>query len=673
MARILPETPPTILTSEVLRVFRSLKALPDTFYVWHHLAPWSPNAPDFLIVHEDRRALLVKVSPALASAAIPAVQITLFGNQQPPLGDAEARVLYEFLAQLGLPEAENLETLVVFPNISHEQVLASRLQRKEGEPAWAGKELLSVYSEIEWKDFLSAKPIDEERLEQLRLIFSPEVVVPADMTVRPPVSRSLEAGLTDYLLDYDQERAVKLDLDLSPEAETVSGNFRLNIINGVAGSGKTLILLYRLRLLYHLYPQKRFLVLTHNRPLNYDIQGRFARLQGSLPPNIEWRTFNSWCYQHWPTREKWVEPLTIQRRKMLVEAIWRKFLSDLPLSPQMFLGEIDWVKDRIPMDRDSYLTVDRRGRGFGLTMEQRGRVYDAISAYHAELEREGCLDWADVPQRIWHFIEAGQMDLPEYDVIMVDEAQFFAPLWFSIVQKVLHPRSGHLFVAADPTQGFLGRGISWKSLGLAARGRTHTLRRSYRTTREIMHFASLFYRLRLSDEQEEGILLPDLWNMPSGVVPQLIPLASPQDEITRLANEVAEFVKQGYPKKHLLLLHSDSSGVQALIKQINRRLGKDAARDAKTDYPGDYVRVTTLNAGAGLESPIVFLAGLRKLFEEEQSLRLSDSDRETLVRENTRKLYMAITRAGQRLVLTYVGALPSVLETVRAQASASLP
>jgi superfamily I DNA/RNA helicase len=136
---------------------------------------------------------------------------------------------------------------------------------------------------------------------------------------------------------------------------------------------------------------------------------------------------------------------------------------------------------------------------------------------------------------------------------------------------------------------------------------------------------------------------------------------------------VAEFVKQGYPKKHLLLLHSDSSGVKALIKQINLRLGKDAARDAKTDYRGDYVRITTLNAGAGLESPIVFLTGLRKLFEEEQSLRLSDSDRETLVRENTRKLYMAITRAGQRLVFPYVGALPSVLETVRAQASASLP
>jgi superfamily I DNA/RNA helicase len=89
--------------------------------------------------------------------------------------------------------------------------------------------------------------------------------------------------------------------------------------------------------------------------------------------------------------------------------------------------------------------------------------------------------------------------------------------------------------------------------------------------------------------------------------------------------------------------------VNALINAINSRLGKDAARDAKSDYPGDYVRVTTLNAGAGLESPIVFLVGLRDLFEQEQSLRLSDEEREMLIKDNTRKLYMAITRAGQRL------------------------
>ena len=84
--------------------------------------------------------------------------------------------------------------------------------------------------------------------------------------------------------------------------------------------------------------------------------------------------------------------------------------------------------------------------------------------------------------------------------------------------------------------------------------------------------------------------------------------------------------------------------------------------DPKDVPPGDFVRVTTINAGTGLESSIVFVAGIHALFERESSLRLSEDERVELVRENTRKLYMAFTRAGQRLVLTCVGDIPGPLE-----------
>jgi len=660
VAHILPDTPPLSLPGEVLRVFRALKALPDSYFVWHHLAPWQPDAPDFLLLSEDGRALLVKVSSAAANQATSAAQLLLLESERVPLGVSEAKVLTDFIDGIKLPERRTLERLVVFPNIPDEQVQAGRLARGDGDPAWAGKELLNPDSGCGWDGFFPSAKMEALWLEKVRQRFTPEVVVPAEMTVRPPLERRTEAGLSDYLLDYDQEWAVKADLDLPVGGQALTDDFRLNIINGVAGSGKTLILLYRLRLLYHLYPEKRFLVLTHNRPLSHDMQSRFARLEGRLPENIAWHTFSGWCYQHWP--EAWIEPLKLAARQRLVDEIWRKQLGDSSISAQMFRTEIDWFKDQLPMTHEAYLAADRRGRGFGLGAEQRERVYQAMLAYQRALEARHALDWGDVPRRLWRYSESGQMTLPKYDVILVDEAQFFAPLWVCIVQKLLNPKNGHLFLVADPTQGFLGRGGSWKSLGLQARGRTHQLRRSYRSTREIMQFAALLYRLCLGEEKDDDILAPDLLNMPSGAFPQIIPLTSPQDEITRLANEVAGFVEQGCPKKHLLLLHSSGSGVRSLVQAINERLGKDAARDPKTDYPGDYVRVTTLNAGAGLESPIVFLAGLREMFEEEQSLRLSDGEREALIRDNTRKLYMASTRAGQRLVLSYVGDFPEALK-----------
>jgi superfamily I DNA/RNA helicase len=663
MAHILPDTPPQTIPKEVLRVFRLLKSLPDTFYVWHHLAPWQADAPDFLVLDEHGKVLLIKVSSATADQAGSAAQMLLIQGDRKPLGQNENTLLEKFVRELNLPSSQNIETLVIFPNIPHKQVLASRLEHRKGEPHWVGRENIQSDSSIAWDEYLSLTPLDGIWLEKLRQRFTPEVVIPAEMTVRPPIERRMQAGLTDYLLDYDQETAVKTDLELPADDQALPNDLRLNIINGVAGSGKTLILLYRLRLLFHLYPNKKFLVLTHNRPLKRDMEGRFARLEGCTPENIEWRTFNGWCYHHWPRSPKWIEPLKLGARRKIIEETWRAQLQNSTISPHTFQSEVDWIKDQVPLSREEYLSADRRGRGFGLNAEQRQRVFDALQAYQLSLEKRGTLDWGDVPRLFWHFSESGHVQFPEYDIILVDEAQFFAPLWMRLIQKLLNPRNGHLFLVADPTQGFLGRGASWKSLGLEARGHTHNLRRSYRTTREILQFATLLYRLRLAGEKDDDILVPDLLNMPNGAFPQIITLTSPQDEISRVANEVTSLVKQGLPKKHLLLLHSDGWGVKNLIQAIDDRLGKNAAFDPKDKYPGDYVRVTTINAGAGLESPIVFLVGLRLLFEEEQSLRLSDVEREGLIRDNTRKLYMAATRAGQRLVLTYSGELPEVLKS----------
>ena len=661
MAHILPAAPPTFLPPAVLKTFAALKRLPDAFHVWHHLAPWTPEAPDFLVISADRQALLVKVSGADPAAAHPAAQLLLMDDSRPSLGANEAKVLADFIQALDLPPNAEIASLVVFPRIPHPAVLAARPERGPGEPHWAGRELLDEDEALTWDAFLPGTGLNETGLEILRRRFTPEIIVPPNLTTRTPQPEKIAAGLTDFLLDYDQEAALKADLELDPQGAQLTDDFQLNIINGVAGSGKTLILLYRLRLLHHLYPGKQFLVLTHNRPLRYDLESRFNRLEGASPEKIAWHTFFSWCYAAWPAGEEWVEPLSLPERAALIQSAWREHLADGAVTPHQLTGEIDWIKDQPPMDEAGYLAADRRGRVFGLTADQRARLWRAYQAYQAQLAAEGACDWADIPQQLWRWAAAGQVDLPHYDAILIDETQFFAPLWIDLVKRALKTNTAHLFLVADPTQGFLGRRTTWKAMGVEARGRTHLLRKSYRTTREIMTFAALFYRQRLPDEQDEDVLTPNLLDMPSGAVPQVIPLASAQDEIARVANEVAAFLAQGFPRGDIYILHANAQGVRALITAINRRVGRNAAMEPRTTYPGNYVRVTTLNAGAGLESPIVFLVGLRTLFEEEQSLRLGDDERQALIEAHTRKIFMAATRAGQRLVFTYVGELPKEL------------
>lgn len=559
---------------------------------------------------------------------------------------------------------------IVFPNLTRADLkLLEPLGERPPGITWVGREELG-------EGALAAKltgglsgGMSVEEVARLRAVLAPEVVIPASFTVRKALARNTGAQATLQMMDYDQERVLKTDLDLSAEGRAAARDFGLRLINGVAGSGKSLIVVYRAKLLRQMYPDKRILGLTHNRPLIRDLRARYRALPPQTPA-VEWKTFNQWCKSLWPDKATWRDPVALSSRERIVMQLWQAHLGDTAISERMLLEEIDWIKDRLIFSASDYLRAERIGRGFALSEAQRRKVYAAHRAYQDELKARQRADWGDIPRMIWRWLQAGRIRMPQYDAILVDEAQFFAPIWLELIKRAVRPGTGHLFLVADPTQGFLRRRQSWVASGLEVRGKVHHLKKSYRSTREILDFATLLYRTRLGADEDEEIVAPDLMDMPHGMVPMIIVLTSEQDEITRVANEVERLVGQGVPRRDILTIHADWRGVDRLIERLEKKLGQGAAVDPKKHDPSDAVRVCTLNAATGLESPIVFLAGVRSLFEQEQSVRLSEEERAELVRDNTRKLYMAITRAGQRLMLTYVGELPEALRKLRTDGSA---
>jgi superfamily I DNA/RNA helicase len=83
--------------------------------------------------------------------------------------------------------------------------------------------------------------------------------------------------------------------------------------------------------------------------------------------------------------------------------------------------------------------------------------------------------------------------------------------------------------------------------------------------------------------------------------------------------------------------------------------------DAKDAIDPRKVRLCSVDAATGLKAPIVFLIGAAELVEREQDLQLPPEQREEWVRDNTRRLYMAFTRADHSLVITWVGEPPECL------------
>ena len=667
MARLFPDKPVGSVTPEVAKVFRVLKQLPSDWKVWRRLTLRETETPDFLLLDGQGRALLMVISSTTPQQVQSTPQMALLGleeKRQIP-GEVEEQALNDFLEQIYQAGvlAGSIPGAVLFPNLTGKDLRI--VQKTQGAPCylWLDKTWVGEKSNTAWREVLSKAPLDTSTLHVLRKAYTPEIVIPASFIARVPQTRNTAAELGDYLLDYDQEAVLKSDLDLNAMGEQLSRDFRIQIINGVTGSGKTLILLYRLRLLQEMFPQKRYLILTHNRPLIRDIEKRFEYLKPETSQQIKWYTFNGWCRKNWPESiQLWSNPISRKKREALVREVREEYLVDSNVSQGEFRSELEWVKDSGITSREDYLKADRRGRGFRLTREQRDQIFQAIRAYQKRLIGQGWMDWWDVPRRMWHWIEEGQIDPPQYDVVLIDEAQFFAPVWFNIVRRLVVPQTGYLFMAADPTQGFLRRGDSWKSVtGLDMRGRSHRLKRSYRTTRSILDCALTFYRQRLPEDEEE-LVTPDLSSMPPGKPPFLIRLDSPQDERIRIVNEIARALDQGMQRSHILVLSTSWRGVETLVGALNQRFGAGTACDPKDTYPGDFIRVTTINAATGLESPIVFVAGTHEMFEMEKSLRMNVEERANLVRENTRKLYMAFTRAGQRLILTHRGELPASLK-----------
>jgi len=672
MAQVIPKTLMGSVPSEVARVFQKLKSLPDDWRVWYRI-PWNEDeAPDFMVLDSDGRALLLQVSRATSQQAQQAPQYRLLGIEldETTPGEREEQILGSFLA---LTRREGVSRdaavgAVIFPNLADKDLNVIQQAGVAPQYQWLDRDWLNGRGVSSWRELLGDLPLDGESLQILRGQFSPETIIPASFVARTTHRRSTRARLSKYLLDYNQEEVLKTDLDLPAEGQRLAQELKVQLVNGVAGSGKTLILLYRLRLLHALFPTKRFLVLTHNKPLVREMESRFALLTESCSERISWSTFSGLCYTMWhPSTAHWRNPLSIRERAKLLHSVWRSCLQETRVTERMFIDELGWFKDNGLAGRDEYLQTDRRGRGFRLTQEQREQMFGAMSEYQRRLFARGRLDWWDVPRRLWHWIEAGEVEPDQYDVVLVDEAQFFAPVWFQIVQRVVLPDLGYLFLAADPTQGFLRRGESWKSVaGLEVRGRSHQLRQSYRTTRAILRFAWTWYQGRRADDDIE-LLPPSLSGMRQGQPPLLIQSESPQDEQARIVNEISNAIQEGLPARQVLVLHESWRGVNALLEMLNRRLGEGMARDPKDAGSGEWVRVTTINAGTGLESPLVFIAGMGRLFEEEEGLLLTEGDRADLVRQNTRKLYMAFTRAGQRLVLTCTGELSVSLRRLEEQ------
>ncbi|MGX4643189.1 hypothetical protein [Massilia sp. SYSU DXS3249] len=632
MALFIPEW--TRASGRQLQLKRVLNALDEATVVRKPLRD-EQDAPDLFIEHAERGWLALAVVDTPFDA-LDARQ--LFASDARGAFDAQLRGW-----RTALPAALPLLVLLWACSEDETALLAAQLQEAPE------VRLLSRERYLErGAPGLAAlqRPLATGDEEELRARFFPESLLPLAPVARRRFRRSNGASLGGLFLDAQQEWAAKLDLELPDEQAQAALDLNVRLVNGVAGSGKTLIALSRALLLAEMHPRERVLVLIHNTPIVADIRERLHRTRGALPANLEITTYSAWVHRQW--RKLYRMPLQMPGDPDYLAGLVRSLRPrwpELKLPDAQLVEEFDFLNEMLVASEAEYMDTSRAGRGFALRAKERAEVWALFMEVTDALAGQGLRMWSAVAADVCR--APGHAALERYEHILVDEAQFFAPSWFHTVKLALRP-GGRLFLCADPNQGFMKSRLSWRNAGLDVAGRTKKLLRSYRTTQAILHTAGALLA-RTVQADPEDYLEPDFTGMEEGAAPILLRVASPQDAVDRAVNEIVALSgEHRLPLSAFLVIYGSDTPKQLLYRRLCRALGAGRVwwlnKDKKQPpggYGPDYLRLANLETATGLEGGVVFLLGMESL------LAVGDGAREA----DARKLYMAMTRASHRLVV----------------------
>jgi hypothetical protein len=553
-----------------------------------------------------------------------------------------------------------VSALVAFPNITR--------------TAWHSSEL-QLYHMVNEKSVLMRDDLGETLLERLgsaplfRTNLSQTQVDTLKWMLYPETHVPWSQG-RPFTLDPDQIGIARIDTFLPAQAHKLSRKPQAKLVRGVVGSGKTLIMLFRAKFISGQNPNWRVLVLTYNKSLRDYLRQVFGEIGGD-PDRVEIVNFHKWCRDLLAHLGLFRSPQDETSQKGLIVGILRETGGDA-FDPKFLVDEFNWIKERLHYKNwDDYLDpqkVRRVGRGRGLGRDEgrkRRTIYDLFCRYQAHLAQNKMCDWADVPVMVLRAMDEGVIERAQYHAVLIDEAQDFAPSWFRVAFAMVKPETNMIFIVGDGAQKIYRRDFTWKELGLGITSRSsYVLRRSYRSTREIIDLALEVIRdsQTLMDELESAgdtIVEPEkeYAKFRHGPLPMLLSFESPEQEYVRVAGEILSLLQQGYLPKDIAILRRHRDGIEKVAQELRKRGIACSVVKGDLDVMEPVVKVCTFHSVKGLEFEIVFICGLEE-FRIDELVDTQGEEFQQLLDRERKLLYVGMTRARRMLYITYSGVGP---------------
>lgn len=434
------------------------------------------------------------------------------------------------------------------------------------------------------------------------------------------------------------------------QIEAIKASSSHILVRGIPGSGKTVVLVEKIKGILETTPQAKILFITYNHTLKAYIDAQLKDISYGVN-QFTLSTYHTWA--------KTALGNVIELGKndfKYIDNIFSKTYREFPSKSRYFTDtsyekylkeEWIWLKGKgITMEKE-YLDITRAGRGVSIAKPQRKEIYEFFEQVDTTVILRNLVPLYSYGMLVMKHADKIQKYYG-YTHIFIDEAQDLTQAEVNSLSKVVGD-TGQLVIAADLGQKIYKTDFTWKSAGVNVQGgRTKTLDIAHRSTKQVMDLAaSLLTHDPLVKTEEEG--------RPQNVVregnmPMIVQTENEKDAVIKLVKSIIELD----PSARIGVLsyaNTAANSFESVLKDVNIKAEKIDKNGGNLFTSG--VKLMTMHSAKGLEFDYVILTGINERFPS--FYNVLEDEKEEHIHSIRRLVYVSMTRARNDLFIVYSG------------------
>lgn len=461
-----------------------------------------------------------------------------------------------------------------------------------------------------------------------------------------------------FMKDYAEGRIEDWQYCLHPIQrllvnENMSGSLK---VNGIAGTGKTIIGIHRAKFLSQYLVNNQYLLITsYTNSTALRIEYCLKKINVTHPKVI-CKTIESELRSHYV--QKISENLKIEYN---IVPIIETMVTGGTLTAEYIATEIEQVIYNQKINSvEEYLSTSRKARIRPLGQENRKLIWEIHEKVKKLLKDQGKIFIKEAYLEVLKYLNNNPDDR-KYKFTIIDEYQDLDQLQFEFLRKITSIGRNDLTLLGDPLQSIYLKNYSFKSAGINIVGKaTRNIELNYRINQYLLNLAKgIINEIPNENEEEEVSLVSSKAYQWKGTVPTYFLFENLEKNLAFVLKKINEYKELGIPLNQICLASFKKEFSLTTLYNFLRENGIMSVT-TKDNYYKEYnsIVLSSLHSIKGNEFSKVILFNIDKEqmpYKRSAFNDLDENEKQQELMNQKKLLYVAVTRAKDELIITGIG------------------